>query len=117
MDTLTPGREAVGAGRVDQDSHIERYADSMFRAKRGAFINGDAVIRPRNVDRSFRSRSTSAARLAATRTNQSSRSSANSVRPRLESWLHPPRLTAATPVLVTTGTPIQNESRLVVWPL
>ena len=41
----------------------------------------------------------------------------SSGRPRFVSWLRPARPTTVRPTSVTTGTPIQKESRLVVWPL
>ena len=71
-------------------------------------------MRSRKPALSAASRGRSLASCAAMRTYSSGVLAAISVNPRLESWLNPARLTGVVPTNVTTGTPIQYESRLVV---
>ena len=89
----------------------------MFRANRRAFISGEVSIRWRIVRRSSASRSGDCASVIAVCTYCLGRRAASSGSPMFDRMLFPPRPTAVWPTRLTTGTPIQNESRLVVWPL
>src|SRR5207253_1017716 len=54
-------RHDAPALRSHHARHIRRNADSMFRAKRGAFISGEFLRRSRRPERSDRSRGRSVA--------------------------------------------------------
>src|SRR6185312_7655941 len=109
--------EGEGVGEPHQVFHITRYAASIPRVNRLESIRGDRLIPCRRDDRKDSRRGRSRARLLAILMNCSRSFAARSVSPRFDTCDHPARDTAVCPTSVTTGTPIQNESRLVVWPL
>src|SRR5580698_6442409 len=94
--------------------HICRKAASIPLVNLTPSVRGELRIRRRNPARRSASRGKSLARSTAIFTNCSSFSAASSRKFKLDNWLHPARPTIVSPIRVTTGTPIQNESRLVV---
>ena len=109
--------KSTGAAPAHHRRQIPRYAVSRLRAKRGASISGEARIRARNPARSAPSRSRFPLRPTAILTYSSGVVATSSGRPRFFAWHRPARPTTVRPTSVTTGTPIQNASRLVVCPL
>ena len=88
----------------------------MLFAKRLPSISGDASMRSRNPARSARRRGRSRHKSTAIRTYSCAVVAMSSGRPRFIEMETPARPITVFPASVTTGTPIQNESILVVWP-
>ncbi len=85
--------------------------------KRGPSQRGELAIRSRSPARKAVNRGRSCARPTALATYSSLLAAISSGRPTPLRWLTPMRLTKWSPARVTTGTPIQSASTVVVPPL
>ena len=98
--------------------HISRNAFSKFAANFFPSMRGDFSILWRSPFRSSLRAAKFPANLTVFLTNSSGSCATRAASsPRFLVWLNPARETAVCPQSVATGTPIQNASRLVVWPL
>ena len=97
--------------------HIRRKASSTLAANCFPFIRADDLIRSLRPARSSERPITSTADRTAMSTYCPGVSAMKSNKPRFDRILTPPRPTAVRPFSVITGTPIQSESRVLVWPL
>jgi Ca2+-binding RTX toxin-like protein len=98
-------------------SHIPRYAPSNRLVNPSSSISGDLSILSRSVLLNSANLGQSSASPTAFSTYSSAVRATSSGRPILVRTLNPARWTWVSPIRLTTGTPIQRASRVVVWPL